>query len=110
LLYGNVLYYRFYIDFVTIPVLFQFKNVGGLSQSTMELIKFYDVFLFLDCLVLILLAKQQVLKQYTLSIRKKVVQSTICLTVIVPIIVSCFYHSGFWNQSYDKELIVKSLG
>lgn len=110
ILYGNVLYYRFYIDFVTIPVLFQFKNVGGLSQSTMELIKFYDVFLFLDCLVLILLAKQQVLKQYTLSIRKKVVQSTICLTVIVPIVVSCFYHSGFWNQSYDKELIVKSLG
>ncbi|WP_165602779.1 LTA synthase family protein [Lederbergia galactosidilytica] len=110
ILYGNVLYYRFYIDFVTVPVLFQFKNVGGLSQSTLELIKFYDVFLFLDCLGLILLAKWQVLKQYTLSIRKKTFQILIGFVVIIPIVASCFYHSGFWNQSYDKELIVKSLG
>ncbi|GIN72471.1 phosphoglycerol transferase [Bacillus sp. J14TS2] len=110
ILYGNVLYYRFYIDFVTVPVLFQFKNVGGLSQSTLELVKFYDVFLFLDCIVLIFLAKQQVLKDYALTIRKRVVRGVVGIAVIVPIVASCFFHSGFWNQSYDKELIVKSLG
>lgn len=32
-LYGDLLYYRFYNDFVTLPVLFQFDNVGGLSAA-----------------------------------------------------------------------------
>ncbi|MCJ7843504.1 LTA synthase family protein [Lederbergia sp. NSJ-179] len=110
ILYGNVLYYRFYIDFVTVPVLFQFKNVGGLSQSTLELIKFYDVFLFLDVILLFIMAKHRLFKQYSLSIPKKVGKTVIPFLIIVPILLSCFFHSGFWNQSYDKELIVKSLG
>ncbi|WP_249931593.1 hypothetical protein [Rossellomorea marisflavi] len=29
ILYGDLLYYRFYSDYVTVPILFQFKNVGG---------------------------------------------------------------------------------
>ena len=37
ILYGDLLYYRFYIDFVSIPILFQFDNVGGLGASTLEL-------------------------------------------------------------------------
>lgn len=32
-LYGDLLYYRFYNDFVTLPILFQFDNVGGLSAA-----------------------------------------------------------------------------
>ncbi|MFK4998985.1 hypothetical protein ACI2OX_21940 [Bacillus sp. N9] len=30
--------------------------------------------------------------------------------IIVPIVASMITNTGFWKQSYDKELIVKSLG
>ncbi|WP_100012369.1 LTA synthase family protein [Lentibacillus sediminis] len=52
LLYGNLLYYRFYIDFVTVSVLLQFDNVGGLGASTAELISPFDVLLFIDVILL----------------------------------------------------------
>lgn len=54
ILYADVLYYRFYIDFVTVPVLFQLKNVGGLSSSTVTLIHYADIFLFVDLIFLFL--------------------------------------------------------
>ncbi len=53
-LYGNLLYFRFYIDFVTLPILFQFQNVGGLSQSTVELMDPLDLVLFADTVLLLI--------------------------------------------------------
>ncbi len=37
-LYANVAFYRFYNDFITLPVLFQTSNFGDLGTSVAEII------------------------------------------------------------------------
>ncbi|MBS4204280.1 LTA synthase family protein [Lederbergia citrea] len=110
LLFGNVLYYRFYIDFITLPVLLQFQNVGGLSQSTVELIKYYDLLLFIDSVVLIILLKKKLIPAISLPARKNIGTKIILMLITVPLLASVIVNPGFWNKSYDKEMIVKSLG
>ena len=109
LLYGNVLYYRFFIDFITVPVLLQFQNVGGLSQSTLELIKLPDILLFLDFAIMIILLKREAVPNFRYVSRRKAVRM-IALLVIIPIMASLLVNPGFWKKSYDRELIVKSIG
>ncbi|MCJ8007388.1 LTA synthase family protein [Lederbergia wuyishanensis] len=110
ILFGNVLYYRFYIDFITVPVLLQFQNVGGLSQSTVELIKFYDIWMFLDLFLLVFFMRKKYSLSVNIPILKNLKKRHFLILTIVPLLFSMMLNSNFWNKSYDKELIVKSLG
>ncbi|MBS4201413.1 LTA synthase family protein [Bacillus sp. FJAT-49732] len=110
ILFGNVLYYRFYIDFITVPVLLQFQNVGGLSQSTVELIKYYDIWMFLDLVLLIFLMRKRYSVTINIPLKKNVKKRHFLIMTTVPLLFSMMLNSDFWNKSYDKELIVKSLG
>ncbi len=111
LLYCNILYYRFYIDFVTVPVLFQFGNVGGLSQSTIELFNAYDPFLLLDTVVLFWLMKRKKLQAISLSrkLKKRTAIAGVSM-LIVTAIIAVMMHPLLFEKSYDRELFVKSLG
>ncbi len=51
-LYANVMFYRFFSDFITIPVLFQTNNMGDLGNSVFELMNVSDMFFFLDVVLL----------------------------------------------------------
>ncbi len=52
ILYANIVYYRFFSDFITFPTLTQTKNFGDLGRSIWELLRWYDVFYFLDTIIL----------------------------------------------------------
>ena len=54
---ANSIFYGFYIDFITIPVLFQAKNLGGLGSSFQELFNPVFIALFLDLALMVWLAK-----------------------------------------------------
>ncbi|RHW42320.1 LTA synthase family protein [Neobacillus notoginsengisoli] len=57
LLYANIVYYRFFNDFITIPVLMQTKtNAGQLGDSALSLMSFSDIFYFTDTILLAVLA------------------------------------------------------
>lgn len=56
-LYGNVAFYRFYNDFVTLPVLFQTSNFSGLGTSAMEIINPIDILYFMDVFILLIAVK-----------------------------------------------------
>ena len=111
ILYGDLLYYRFYNDFVTAPILFQFDNVGGLSASTIELMSPWDIFLLIDLFPAgwfllktqdnhLMLQKQTNRKYIAVSLA--FVALTICLG---------FVKSNYlFSESYDREQMVKSLG
>lgn len=64
LLYANIVYYRFFNDFITVPVLTQAKtnSIGNLGDSAFALMKPYDVLYFLDTIILILLVVFKVVK------------------------------------------------
>jgi lipoteichoic acid synthase len=56
LLYANIGYYRFFNDFITVPVLMSAKiNGGQLGDSALSLISPWDIFYFTDTILLILL-------------------------------------------------------
>ncbi|MCY7800724.1 hypothetical protein MOB23_15365, partial [Bacillus haynesii] len=57
ILIANSIFYGFYIDFITIPVLFQAKNLGGLGSSFQELFNPVFIALFLDLALMVWLAK-----------------------------------------------------
>ncbi|WP_059170588.1 LTA synthase family protein [Bacillus sp. FJAT-27445] len=57
LLYANIVYYRFFNDFITVPVLMQTKtNAGQLGDSALSLMSITDVFYFTDTILLAFLA------------------------------------------------------
>ncbi|MEU2316467.1 hypothetical protein ABZ596_31810, partial [Streptomyces albidoflavus] len=55
LLYANVLYYRFFNDFITLPTLTQTQNFGDVSSSLFSLLKPYDFLFFFDFIMLLIL-------------------------------------------------------
>lgn len=57
LLYTNIVYYRFFNDFITVPVIMQAKaNAGDLGSSAESLMFPTDIFYFTDTIFLIILA------------------------------------------------------
>ncbi|HEY4553741.1 MAG TPA: LTA synthase family protein [Bacillaceae bacterium] len=110
LLFGNVLYYRFYIDFITVPVLLQFQNVGGLSQSTLELIKLPDLLLFADAALMIIIARKKWRPFAGWQQSRWLGGKTFAVLIAFSLAASVLVNPGFWHKSYDRELIVKSLG
>lgn len=58
-LLANMVFYRFYNDFLTIPVLFQTSNMGDLGSSIGTLLEPTDLLLAVDIAVLIWLHIRQ---------------------------------------------------
>ena len=57
IVYANAVFYRFFTDFITIPVLFQTSNFGDLGASAAESIFLTDIFYFMDVIVIIVALK-----------------------------------------------------
>ncbi|MFD1032486.1 LTA synthase family protein [Metaplanococcus flavidus] len=109
-LYGDLLYHRFYNDFVTAPILFQFNNVGGLSASTAELMSWWDLLLVID----LFLAGWLLFKpKFDLRIEKQVKKKYIACGaafLVLTIGLGLVKSTHLFSESYDREQVVKSLG
>ena len=53
-MFANAVFYRFFTDFITLPVLFQTSNFGDLSSSTLSNMSLLDIFFFTDVLIVFL--------------------------------------------------------
>ena len=56
-LYANAVFYRFFTDFITIPVLFQTSNFGDLGSSAAASIFLTDIFYFTDIAIILIAMK-----------------------------------------------------
>nr|WP_042350098.1 LTA synthase family protein [Bacillus massiliigorillae] len=112
-LYGNVVYYREFTDFLTIPLLMQAKDIGDLGGSIVSLLSPWDILFFLDIVLLGLIIKFKpsfvVNKSYSKTNRR------VFLLLVVAI--------GFFNlglaeterpqlltRTFDREMLVKNIG
>ncbi|AIF43084.1 LTA synthase family protein [Virgibacillus sp. SK37] len=111
LLYANLLYYRFYIDFVTVSVLLQLSNVGGLGPSTAELISPFDLFIIADIGLVIYLVIHTYRKTKEIRMPKKRNYATTSLVSI-----ALTFSIALWNNpyllttGYDREQLVQQIG
>lgn len=58
-LVGNVMFYDFYSDFVTLPVLGQTSNFGQLGGSILEILNYKIILAFVDIIFFFILLKKK---------------------------------------------------
>ncbi len=112
-LYGNVAFYRFYNDFITLPVLFQTSNFGDLGTSAAAIINWFDILYFADVILLILIVKFMPALSQRATIRKEVRRAYFVTAIAV-----LFLNLGLaeterpqlLTRSFDRELLVKNIG
>ncbi len=113
LLLANVLFYRFFNDFLTIPVLFQTSNLTDLGSSVDELLKISDLFFFTDFFILFALVKLKPIVFRTILISKQERQIYFFLALAIG-----FFHLGLaeiqrpqlLTRTFDREMLVKNIG
>jgi lipoteichoic acid synthase len=111
ILFANAWYYRFFHDFITLPILFQGKNAADLGNSAFELLQVTDVFFFTD--FAILLAIVWFRKLPPLSI-KATELSTVFVIAVVCFVVNLgmaeTVRPELLTRTFDRNILVKSIG
>ncbi|MFJ8236974.1 LTA synthase family protein [Ureibacillus sp. NPDC094379] len=112
-LFANVGFYRFYNDFITLPVLFQTSNFGELGTSITEIITWTDILYFVDIILLLVVIKYMPKFEGKMEVRKQVRRAYFVLSLAV-----LFLNLGLaeserpqlLTRSFDRELLVKNIG
>ncbi len=112
-LYGNVAFYRFYNDFVTLPVLFQTSNFGDLGTSAAAIINWFDIFYFVDVFLLILLIKFVPVLKEQFIVTKQVRRAYFVFAVALSFLnlgLAETERPQLLTRSFDRTLLVKNIG
>lgn len=113
LLYANVVYYRFFNDFITLPVLMQTRTNGGqLSNSALALMQPIDILFFIDLIVLVVLLTVFKVKVVgNRSMKMALIGLFIgVMMVIGNVILAENDRPGLFQRSFDRAYLVKYLG
>lgn len=112
-LVGNVMFYDFYSDFVTLPVLGQTSNFGQLGGSIIEILNYKIILAFVDIVFFFILLKKKSLVFKT----ERVTHSTRLLYFLLTI--GVFFANlhlaekerpELLTRSFDRVMLVKNLG
>lgn len=114
ILYVNVLFYREYSDFITIPMLGQVANLAGLGGSITNILSATDVFLFVDVLIAVFLLFYLKPSRFQHFIPKRK-EGLVLVVIAIPL----FLVNLAWAQTertelltraFDRNLLVKNIG
>lgn len=107
---ANTLFYKFYDDIMTLPILLQMDNTGGLGSSVMNLIDFKVLFLVMN-LPILMVANRRIKDstKVTPHFYKKYFISMIGVYLLT---FGLSYLSGLpmFNVPYNREVMIKTLG
>lgn len=113
LLYANVVYYRFFSDFITVPTIYQTQNFGDLGGSILTLIKPFDILFFVDVFALIYMRFSRKIPKQTNRIGYKKPVAIIAFALVVSIINLGLAEASrpqLLTRGFDRNYIVKYLG
>lgn len=112
ILYFNLIFYRNFTDFITIPVLFQGSNATDLGSSILSLIHIPDVLLFADVAIIWYLSKRQSTIFTALSRKrsKSLALSMSVLLLVVNYTLAEIERPQLLQRTFDREYLVKNLG
>lgn len=113
LLYSNVMYYRFFSDFITLPTIFQTQNFGDLSGGVFALFRPSDLLYFVDVAFLIYLrvAKKEQFKQVKTGFVMPVIAVAFALMISsTNLFLAEKDRPDLLVRGFDRSYIVKYLG
>ncbi|WP_404328262.1 LTA synthase family protein [Mesobacillus maritimus] len=113
LVFANVLYYRFFNDFITLPTLTQTQNFGDVSGSIASLLKPYDFLFFFDVFVLISLLVFKIVRIEAGNFAKRRAIALFCLGLGISTMNLALAEADrpeLLTRGFDRNYIVKYLG
>lgn len=109
--YANVVYNRFFSDFITLPTLFQTSNMGDLGSSIYTLIQPVDIFLFSDVFLLMYILKKMKDEAVSASKTQVIKLYAVALSFLAfNLILSEFEHPQLLTKSFDRSMVVQNIG
>ncbi|QGH34925.1 sulfatase-like hydrolase/transferase [Gracilibacillus salitolerans] len=112
ILYFNIVFYRNFSDFITIPLLFQGSNAADLGSSVLGLLKLWDVALFFDVIIIWVLAKKYG-AELTASFTKRYKKMAFALSILFLIgnyALAEAERPQLLQRTFDREYLVKNIG
>ncbi|GLB60976.1 LTA synthase family protein [Cytobacillus sp. NCCP-133] len=113
LLYANVLYYRFFNDFITLPTLTQTQNFGDVSGSIGTLLKPADLLFFADVIVLLILITVNFSRLEVKKIAPRKVMAVLLIAISISgvnLAIAETDRPQLLTRGFDRNYIVKYLG
>jgi len=112
ILFVNLVFYRNFTDFITVPQLFQSSNMVDLGSSILSLIKPYDLFLFLDIVFIWYLSKR---KQNVVAVKYPRSGRVFTLVLSLGLLTGNFFlaemeRPELFTRAFDREYLVKNIG
>ncbi|PDZ68173.1 hypothetical protein CON30_12200 [Bacillus cereus] len=112
-LVGNVMFYDFYSDFVTLPVLGQTSNFGQLGGSIIEILNYKIILAFVDIIFFFILLKKKALVFQTGRVTHPARLLYFLLTIGVffaNLHLAEKERPELLTRSFDRVMLVKNLG
>ncbi|SFD54058.1 Phosphoglycerol transferase MdoB [Lentibacillus persicus] len=112
ILYFNLVFYRSFNDFITMPQLFQASNMGDLGSSILTLIEFYDLLFFLDIALIWYLSKK---KPELMAVSYQKSGKVFALAMSFLLLAGNFFlaemeRPQLFTRAFDREYLVKNIG
>ncbi len=111
LLFANAWYYRFFNDFITLPVLFQSRNAGDLGASAVTLLHPADILFFAD--FFILLAITRIRKIPAVQLKPRELSAVFILAIVIFVVnlgMAETVRPQLLTRTFDRNILVKSIG
>ncbi|MET3658315.1 LTA synthase family protein [Sporosarcina psychrophila] len=112
-MFSNAVFYRFFNDFITLPVLFQTSNFGDLSSSVTANLMVTDIFFFADVFIIFLaikfIPKTDRVEQSN-KIGRKLYFVMTAAVIMVNLGLAEMERPQLLTRSFDRELLVKNIG
>jgi lipoteichoic acid synthase len=112
-MFSNAVFYRFFNDFITLPVLFQTSNFRDLSSSVSANMHLTDIFFFTDVLI-VFLAIRFIPKVESAPIQRKIARKLYFVMAAALMMLNLGLaeteRPQLLTRSFDRELLVKNIG
>ncbi|MFH5778379.1 LTA synthase family protein [Heyndrickxia oleronia] len=113
IIYANVVFYRFFTDFLTLPVLFQTSNFSDLGDSAVAEIHWWDFVYFIDVIILMLLVKFKpslVTFKQTNRINRRAYFLVTGAVLLLNLGLAEAQRPQLLSRTFDREILVKNIG
>lgn len=112
IIYVNKVFYTFFNDFITLPLLFQTSNFSDLGSSSTSSLIGWDIVLYFipSIVVLVYKLKNKTNKEYVRGYKRMLSLGLVTLVVsVVNLMLSESERPELLTRSFDREILVKNI-
>ncbi|HYE11981.1 MAG TPA: LTA synthase family protein [Patescibacteria group bacterium] len=116
IVFCNIMFYRYFKDLLSIPLLTQLGSVGDVGNSLFQLLHYSDMLLAVDFILLPIIGKAIKKRKIHERSRRSVLWMTVILCVIGAIMVRTSFHQLIKSQPtilqtfYDRVYVAQNIG